>query len=646
MPLNIVGAAGQSADYFDVTSNGGTTGDIFKINQYKYAYFGVGVVAPVGNFNNIYSNANTLTVANGNTYNNTLNVTAGVLSTRGTFTGSSTLQVSMSIEPTYNQTSTAAGTDLLINRTETSVGSGAQLFLDMQVGGVSKAKVDHLGAATFASINSTGLTQDVTTGAITLTAGAATTTPLSIVGATGQSVPLLKVTDASSNSFLTIDGLGQTAMTSYTADNVPLTLTAYRASASPWGYALKIKDTSAEDRGGIYVDSWGIHLESSSEISVAGGGVNLSSHGANVRLYYQQFFPSVSYIVLGGIDGWTPWSRVDLESDARYNSCGGIRIGPSGVGPQTSITQASSGVLQIGDGAANANGYLHAKGFTEDGTALSAKYLGITATASDSTKWNNKTMPADAQGALTNDGSGNLSFSAVAGSSKPSVLAEWECYVPPGSLATYSRIADTWFYGGWNTSGSNASLAQNTASASDANHPGVLGAIFNGANSGVYVLTCPGASTAYNMDPLLGTEKLTFVFRAFDLSSLRMRIGFMDGVTDADPTYGAYIYIVNGIITAATKDDANTQSIGGTTFISTDTWYRAEIEVNADASSVTFTIYTCSDGQVLWTGSSSTYIPTHGVANGIKMWNPDGSYTGQKAEIDYLAFQITRTLTR
>jgi hypothetical protein len=60
-----------------------------------------------------------------------------------TNTGSQTIT---KIAPTYNQTSgTAANTDILVNRTETAVGSGAQLLMDLQVGGVSKARVDNKG---------------------------------------------------------------------------------------------------------------------------------------------------------------------------------------------------------------------------------------------------------------------------------------------------------------------------------------------------------------------------------------------------------------------------------------------------------------------------------------------------------------------
>lgn len=61
-------------------------------------------------------------------------------------TSSSGTGIGVAIQPTYNQTSTAGGTDLLINRTETAIGSGTHLLFDAQVGGSSKANINRLGA--------------------------------------------------------------------------------------------------------------------------------------------------------------------------------------------------------------------------------------------------------------------------------------------------------------------------------------------------------------------------------------------------------------------------------------------------------------------------------------------------------------------
>ena len=69
----------------------------------------------------------------------------------GTNSGTSGTISVLSITPTYNQAAaTTANTDFLINRTETAVGSGTQLMIDAQVGGVSKFSVDNTGKITSA----------------------------------------------------------------------------------------------------------------------------------------------------------------------------------------------------------------------------------------------------------------------------------------------------------------------------------------------------------------------------------------------------------------------------------------------------------------------------------------------------------------
>ncbi|MEP6556101.1 MAG: hypothetical protein ABJB11_21275, partial [Ferruginibacter sp.] len=67
--------------------------------------------------------------------------------------------VAVALEPTYNQTTgTAANTDFLINRTETAIGSGAQLLLDAQVGGTSKFNISRTGQGYFAGNVGIGIT--------------------------------------------------------------------------------------------------------------------------------------------------------------------------------------------------------------------------------------------------------------------------------------------------------------------------------------------------------------------------------------------------------------------------------------------------------------------------------------------------------
>lgn len=64
------------------------------------------------------------------------------------FFGSSGNYSAVSVLPTWSQSGTCAATDLLINRTQTSVGSGAQYLIDAQVGGTSMFSVTNLGAVT------------------------------------------------------------------------------------------------------------------------------------------------------------------------------------------------------------------------------------------------------------------------------------------------------------------------------------------------------------------------------------------------------------------------------------------------------------------------------------------------------------------
>lgn len=63
-------------------------------------------------------------------------------------TNSSGQSVFLAVTPTINSNTTGGNTDFLVNRAETSVGSGSQLLADFQVGNTSKFKIDNTGAAT------------------------------------------------------------------------------------------------------------------------------------------------------------------------------------------------------------------------------------------------------------------------------------------------------------------------------------------------------------------------------------------------------------------------------------------------------------------------------------------------------------------
>ena len=118
---------------FKVEYNGTLTGAGFSISSLGSAHF------------------------NGNLQANVLTFLGSVPSTLGVLRYSSTIsdtgnQNVVRIAPVYNQiASTASNTDILINRTETSVGSGTQMLIDAQVGGVSKFYVTNVGKGYFAN---------------------------------------------------------------------------------------------------------------------------------------------------------------------------------------------------------------------------------------------------------------------------------------------------------------------------------------------------------------------------------------------------------------------------------------------------------------------------------------------------------------
>ncbi|MBF0331638.1 MAG: hypothetical protein HQL17_06845 [Candidatus Omnitrophica bacterium] len=87
-----------------------------------------------------------LVLVNGQTISGATAVTRNSLWTAPTFTTTAGQSNAFDINPTYNQSGgTAANTDLLINRVETSIGSGNQRLIDAQVGGVSKLVLTNTG---------------------------------------------------------------------------------------------------------------------------------------------------------------------------------------------------------------------------------------------------------------------------------------------------------------------------------------------------------------------------------------------------------------------------------------------------------------------------------------------------------------------
>jgi hypothetical protein len=108
------------------------------------------------------------------------------------------------INPIYNQVSgSAANTDLLINRTQTAIGSGVQRLIDAQVAGASKFNVSNTGQAYFAGSVGIGTTSPSAKLSIT---GPDTSTGRALVIANSANTELWSVDDTGRISV----GAGQT----------------------------------------------------------------------------------------------------------------------------------------------------------------------------------------------------------------------------------------------------------------------------------------------------------------------------------------------------------------------------------------------------------------------------------------------------
>jgi len=121
------------------------------------------------------------------------------------------------LTPTYNQTSTAAATDFLINRTQTAVGSGNQFFQDMQVAGSPKIQMSTAGSISMTGGLFTGL-NGASDGRVTF--GSTGGGFMRIIAPTGGFSPsydwTLPSAQGGSNTFLKNNGSGTLSWASVT----------------------------------------------------------------------------------------------------------------------------------------------------------------------------------------------------------------------------------------------------------------------------------------------------------------------------------------------------------------------------------------------------------------------------------------------
>jgi hypothetical protein len=204
------------------------------------------------------------------------------------------------------------------------------------------------------------------------------------------------------------------------------------------------------------------------------------------------------------------------------------------------------------------------------------------------------------------------------------------------------------YYSQWNTY--NLLAAAGTPIAGTPNHPGIHRFVCNATpNSGGGCWRMPNNAYPYL---IAGLESSDIIIRPQTLAGTTIRAGFLDTTTFADATDGCYFEIttvggVPGTLVGKCASNSVRSSTATSTVLVTNTWYRLRIEINSDASLVTFTLLS-EAGAVVWSDTVNANIPTAAgreTTHGIVSTNSAGVATNIM-DIDYINLRIARTLTR
>ena len=182
--------------------------------------------------------------------------------------------------------------------------------------------------------------------------------------------------------------------------------------------------------------------------------------------------------------------------------------------------------------------------------------------------------------------------------------------------------------------------------AGEPNHPGILRiSSSTTANSGGY---CKMEATGIRIS---GGEIFEIIFqhKVASGTNTTIRMGFTDTTNSSDATDGVYVEIPAGSLGLVGKTANNgTRSTTSSSYtISINTWYRAKIVINSDATRADFYLYNDS-GTQLWTDYLTTNIPTGSgreTGAGLVATN-SGTTATLLAYFDWMAVWFERTLTR
>lgn len=179
----------------------------------------------------------------------------------------------------------------------------------------------------------------------------------------------------------------------------------------------------------------------------------------------------------------------------------------------------------------------------------------------------------------------------------------------------------------------------------EANHPGLIQfSSSTTTNSGYYVLMNPVSLL------ISGDETSEFVFKTPTsiASTATIRFNCQDALTYAAPTDGIWINLANTTLTGRTASNGSASTTASSYTVSANTWYRATIELNADATLATFKLFSDNSDTPLWTDTLSTNIPTgsgRNTGHGV-LATSSGTSAVPLIIMDYMNLKIDRELAR
>jgi hypothetical protein len=216
------------------------------------------------------------------------------LQVSGTDTSSSGASaVGVSITPTYNQTGTASATDFLINRTETAIGTGGQLFANFQVGGVSKFSVTSGGVVSAVGLitGNGGLTTGANPFITNFHAGAgATTSVTSNAGAlfgSAVTVSYHAIFNASTGETVGVNGYGSNIIFGRSPFTMPVSGTVPLVAnvvINPVGTITNGSAITIINSASLYIDGAGTGATNNYAFLVNNGNIGLSTAGQRILI--------------------------------------------------------------------------------------------------------------------------------------------------------------------------------------------------------------------------------------------------------------------------------------------------------------------------------------------------------------------------